>query len=296
MRKNQSSITAQGIAIVRAIESARPESERVCYDPYARQFVSSALFHFVQFFNELGYSEWRGPGIMGFLVVRERHIDDYLKIRLADGLDQLVILGAGYDARAYRFEQLKQGVKVFEVDHPATQQAKVEKIKQIFGHIPQHVGYVPIDFNTQTLEQGLLSSGYLENLKTLFIWQGVTQYLTSAAVDSTLAFVANHSGVGSSIIFDYMYTSLLDGTVKHGEVSKMRRDRWMSNEVLSFGIPEGTIETFLKQRGFQDIQDANHVYLHDTYFTGINQKRTVADGYAIVSATVARTPVYPDQS
>jgi methyltransferase (TIGR00027 family) len=271
---------------VRAIESEKPETERICYDPYARQFVNGGLFHFVRFFDRLGYSEKRGPGVMGFLTVRDRHIDEYLKCCLANGVRQVVILGAGYDARAYRFEEFKRGVKVFEVDHPATQQAKLKKLMKIFGGVPSYVTYVPIDFNTQTLEQRLRECGYDEQVKTLFIWQGVTQYLTPEGVDSTLTFVTNHSAPGSSIIFDYMYTSLLDGTVKHGEVSKMQRDRWMSNEVLTFGFPAGTIGSFLEQRGFTQVHDANYKVLHDTYFTGSNARRTVADGYAIVSAVV----------
>ncbi len=286
MRKSQSSMTAAGIAIVRAIESEKPEADRICYDPYARQLVNGFLFHFVRLFDRLGYSEMRGPGVMGFLIVRDRHIDEYLKTCLADGVRQVVILGAGYDARAYRFEEFKRGVKVFEVDHPATQQTKLKRLQKIFGEIPQHVTYVSIDFNTQTLEQRLRECGYDEHAKTLFIWQGVTQYLTPEGIDSTLAFVANQSGCGSSIIFDYMYTSLLDGTVKHGEVSKMRSNRWISNEMLAFGIPEGTITAFLEQRGFTQVHDANFKYLHDTYFTGNNAKRIVADGYAIASAVV----------
>ncbi|HSD85321.1 MAG TPA: class I SAM-dependent methyltransferase [Anaerolineae bacterium] len=286
MRKSQSSMTASGIAIVRALESEKPATERICYDPYARQFVGSALYHFVRFFDRLGYSEKRGPGVMGFLIVRERYIDDYLKTGLAQGVRQVIILGAGFDARAYRFEEFQHGVKVFEVDHPATQQAKTKRLHKIFGRVPPYVTYVSIDFNTQTLEQRLRECGYDEKLKTLFIWQGVTQYLTPEGVDSTLAFVAHHSGPGSSIIFDYMYTSLLDGTVQHGEVSKMRRDRWMSQEVLAFGIPEGTIASFMQQRGFEHVGHANHQVLHDTYFTGVNAKRTVADGYAIASAVV----------
>lgn len=286
MRKSQSSMTASGIAIMRALESEKPAAERICYDPYARQMVSSALYHFVKFFDRLGYSEKRGPGVMGFLAVRERHIDEYLKTCLANGARQVIILGAGYDARAYRFEEFKRGVRVFEVDHPATQQSKLKRLQKIFGSVPSYVTYVSIDFNTQTLEQRLRECGYDEQQKTLFIWQGVTQYLTPEGVDSTLAFVANHSSPGSSIIFDYMYTSLLDGTVQHGEVSKMRRDRWMSEEVLAFGIPEGAIESFMEQRRFTHVHDANFKYLHDTYFTGVNAKRTVADGYAIVSAVV----------
>lgn len=286
MRQSQSSMTAIGIAIVRAIESEKPAADRICYDPYARQFVNGALYHFVQFFDRLGYSERKGPGVMGFLTVRERHIDEYLKTYLANGVQQVVILGAGYDARAYRFDEFKHGVKVFEVDHPATQQAKMKRLQKIFGAVPSHVTYVPIDFNTQTLEQRLPECGYDERVTTLFIWQGVTQYLALEAVGSTLAFVVQHSGCGSSIIFDYMYTSLLDGTVQRGEVSKMRRDRWMSNEVLAFGFPEGTITAFLEQRGFTQVHDANYKYLHDTYFTGVNAQRTVADGYAIASGVV----------
>jgi methyltransferase (TIGR00027 family) len=279
-------MSALGIAIVRGIESEKPEGQRICYDPYARKFVNPFLYKFVRFFDRIGYSEIKGPGVMGFLTVRERHIDEYLKSCLEAGLEQLVILGAGFDARAYRFEVLKHGVKVFEVDHPASQATKLEKLEQIFGSLPAHVVYVPIDFNIQRLDQRLFESGYDEGLKTLFIWQGVTQYLTMEAVDSTLAFIANHSGPGSAVIFDYMYPTLLDGTIKRGEVSNMRSKRWVSGEMMSFGIPEGAVTQFLEQRGFTQVHDADAKYLHDTYFTGENANRTVAYGYAIASAVV----------
>jgi methyltransferase (TIGR00027 family) len=279
-------MTAAGIAIVRAIESEKPEQERICYDPYARRFVNDFLFRFVRFFDKLGYGERRGPGVMGFLVARERHIDEFLKTCLAKGLQQLVILGAGFDARAYRFEELKRGVKVFEVDHPATQEAKRARLRQVFGREPGHIVYVPVDFNTQTLEGRLFESGYDPALKTLFIWQGVTQYLTPGAVDSTLAFIAGCSGEGSAVIFDYMYSTLLDGTIKHGEVSNIRSKRWLSGEDFNFGIPDGDVTAFLEQRGFHQIHDANNVFLHDAYFTGENAKRKVTYGYAIASAVV----------
>jgi methyltransferase (TIGR00027 family) len=286
MRKDQPSFTAAGIALARAIESTKPAGERVCYDPFARHFIGRLFFYFLRLFVDIGYSEKRGPGVMGFLVARDRYIDDYLQSCLDDGLEQLVILGAGYDSRAYRFEKLKGQVKVFEVDHPATQQAKKEKLRKILGELPEHVVYVPVDFATETLEKRLYESGYDKRLKTLFIWQGVTYYLTPEAVDSTLAFVANHSGQGSSIIFDYMDTSLLNGTIKRGEVSGMRRYRRFTGEGLTFGIDEGTIEKFLHQRGFCQIKNVTTGCLKKAYFTGVNQKREVAPGYAIVAATV----------
>jgi methyltransferase (TIGR00027 family) len=286
-------MSALGIAVVRAIESEKPEGVRICYDPFARKFISGFLFQLVRFFDRIGYGDLRGPGVMGFLAARERHIDEHLTAWLKEsppdgGERQLVILGAGFDARAYRFQaDLIDEVKVFEVDHPATQNAKKEKLNRVLGSLPEHVVYVPIDFNTQALADRLHECGYSDHLTTLFIWQGVTQYLTPAAVDSTLAFVVHHSAPGSSIIFDYMYTSLLDGTVKHGEVSKLQRERWMSGESLSFGIPEGTIEGFLEPRGFTRVQNASCTALHAAYFQGPNQGRKVADGYAIVSARTA---------
>jgi methyltransferase (TIGR00027 family) len=217
--------------------------------------------------------------------VRERHIDEFLKTQIQAGTEQVVILGAGLDARAYRFDELKK-IRVFEVDHPASQASKIDKVRRVLGQLPAHVTYVPIDFNIETLEQCLPQNGYDKSRKTLFIWQGVTQYLSPEAVDSTLAFITHHSPAGSSVIFDYMYPTLLDGTVKRGEVSNMRSRRWASGEMLVFGIPEGTVTTFLEQRGFTDVKDADNKFLHDTYFHGKNAARTIAYGYAIASAVV----------
>jgi len=285
MKKSQSSLTAAGIAIVRAIESEKPAGERVFFDPYARRFAGAGLYVVVKFFAWLGYANWRGPGLWEFLVARERTIDDYLETRLSEGLEQLVILGAGYDARAYRFQALRTGIKVFEVDHPATQAAKLRKLAAVFGARPAHVTYVPIDFDRQRLAERLCASGYDGGRRTLFIWQGVTQYLTARAVDDTLAFVVQHSGPGSSIIFDYMDSRLLRGAPRHGEISGMRRYRRLTGEGLVFGIPMDSIRPFLEERGFVDVQNADHVALEKAYYSGRHPHK-VAEGYAIASAVV----------
>lgn len=285
MRKSQSSVTAEGIAAMRAIESEKPEGERICYDPYAKRFVSPMMLAFIKFFIKIGFAEIKGPDVIGYLVVRCRYIDDYLASCLKDGIKQLVILGAGYDSRAYRFEQLKGRVKTFEVDYPATQQVKREKLMKIFGGIPDGVVLVPVDFNTQKLEDRLRESGYDERLKTLFIWEGVVYYLMAEAVDDTLAFIAHHSGNGSSVIFDYTYKSVIDGTYRRSEVSSMKRYKAFSGEGLIFGIEEGKIEEFLSRRGFGHIVNVTGDDLHRLYFKGINEKRKVAPVYSIVHAT-----------
>jgi methyltransferase (TIGR00027 family) len=286
MKKNQSSTTAEGIAVMRAIEAQRPESERICYDPYARSLVSSFLYTLAKLMIDIGYAERSGPGVMAFITVRERCIDDFLKARLHEGLDQVVILGAGLDTRAYRIQCIEQ-TRVFEVDHPATQAVKRKRLKKVIDPLPAHVTFVPVDFDTQSLGDQLRASGYSQQRKTLFIWQGVTYYLTPQGVDSTLSFIAGHSGSGSSVIFDYSDTAYLQDT-SHGEVRRMRRAARVTGEKWVFGIPSGQIEPFLFQRGFRDIRNVTPADLKRLYFTGPNAGREIASGYAIVSASVAR--------
>jgi methyltransferase (TIGR00027 family) len=272
-----------GIALIRALESAKPPDVRICFDPYARRFIPGWFYWFGWFFTSIGYAEMRGPGVQGFLAARDRYIDDHLQAAIEEGLEQLVILGAGYDSRAYRFEALKSRVKTFEVDHPVTQAEKLKRLVKIFGRVPAHVTYVGVDFNQQSLEERLLASGYNPALKTMFIWQGVTFYLTAAAVDATLAFINHHSGPGSKVIFDYMDLSVLEGGNRHGEVSGMRRYRGMIGEGLTFGIPDSTITAFLNARGYQQVRDARHVDLRRLYFTGKRQSRRIVSGYGIVT-------------
>ncbi len=286
MKENQSSITAPGIAVARAVESAKPESVRICYDPYAAKFLNPLFYRFVRLFIDTGYAERAGPGVQGFLVARCRFMDDLLQECLQQGLQQLVVLGAGYDSRAYRFALREKGIQVFEVDHPSTQPTKIARVKHIFGKLPEHVTYVSVDFNSQTLQQRLPECGYNDQLKTLFIWEGVVMYLASEAVDSTLDFILHTSGSGSRVVFDYIYIDLLDGSVRHGEVSRMRRMRRFSGEGLTFGIPQGGVIELLEKKGFTQVQDITGEELHRRYFHGPNARRTVAWGYAIASAIV----------
>jgi methyltransferase (TIGR00027 family) len=197
VKKKQSSLTARGIAAMRAVESSKPEGQRICYDPLARKLISPTFYYLTKLLA--GYGASKSPGTIEFIISRVRYIDDYLQSCLHDGIEQLVILGAGLDSKAYRFEELKKGRKVFEVDHPATQQEKQKKVRKLFGELPGHVIYVPIDFNQESLDK-LFEYGYEKQRKTLFIWEGVTYYLSGDAVDASLAFVTQNSSRGSLIV------------------------------------------------------------------------------------------------
>jgi methyltransferase (TIGR00027 family) len=285
MKQQQSSRSAAGVASLRAMEALRPEAERICYDPYARAFVTGGIgFYLSKWIIDSGLYERMAPGATGFVFVRERYIDDFLKAALTEGLDQVVILGAGFDTRAYRIAGMEK-TRVFEVDHPATQAVKLIGLKKIFNPIPNYVTFLPVDFNTQSLGERLLSNGYDEKAKTVFIWQGVTYFLTAEGVHSTLGFIANHSGVGSAVIFDYFYNETLHDP-KSSYAKALRSSAQMTGEEYMFGIDRGQVESFLTQRGFRDVCNLTLEDLKQRYFTGPNAGRAVAQGIAIVSARV----------
>ncbi len=283
MKNTQSSITAQGMAVFRAVESQKPASERICYDPLARKLVSPWLYGLELVFNNL--AEWRSPGVAGFVAARCRYIDDYLEKCLQEGVAQVVILGAGLDSRAYRFAGLIANAKLFEVDQPATQAGKIDRLKRIFPELPRQVTYVPIDFNEKTLNL-LADHGFSRSLQSLFIWEGVVAYLKPEAVDSTLAWVRSNSVSGSSIIFDYIYPSAFMGKHLRAEVRLSQLTHRISGEPLVFGIEKERIVDFLTRRGFTSVVNASAEDLRRLYFTGPNQGRAIADIYSIVHAAV----------
>jgi len=292
MKKGKPSATAEGNAALRAAELLRPKEERVCEDWFARRFVGLRFGIIVRSRLlariALWYAERILPGAFNSLVVRTRYIDDYLKQCIAGGIEQLVILGAGYDSRAYRFDELKPKVRVFEVDHPNTQKAKMQKVKKIFGSLPSHVTYVSLDLDEKKLGEGLLESGYNKDKKTLFIWEGVTVYLTPEAIDETLAFVAENSGKGSSIIFDYAFQSALDVTSESSDAQKWRRAYERRGEPPKFALNEDSVEEFMSKRGFYQVKSISLESLKEVYFKGANANRHVTNLGGIVQATVAR--------
>jgi methyltransferase (TIGR00027 family) len=287
VKKTQTSQTARATAAVRAIESEKPADARICYDPFARKFTETWVYLLIKLFA--GYGERRTHGALTFIVCRCRYFDDYLQRCLQSGTAQVVILGAGLDSRAYRGELLQGAVKTFEVDHPATQASKMKRLKKVFSTIPAHVTYVPIDFNDETLDK-LLACGFERSLKTLFMWEGVTQYLTAEAVDATLAWVRANAALGSAIIFDYQsLAGLTRAHTRRNDVSAVLSR--FTGERRDFGLEQSQIKDFLTRRGFTHVEGVNAEQLQRLYCTGPNQCRTVAENYAIVHAQVGESQV-----
>jgi len=296
VKKGKPSLTAELTTFARAAEYAKPEARRLCHDPLAREFLNTPLRILAGSRILAGLVVWwaerLAPGVPGEVLGRTKYIDDSLKTRIDDGIEQLVILGAGYDSRAYRFDGLNPIVKVFEVDHPATQRVKMKRVERLLGRLPDHVVFVPVDFEQEKLHLKLFEKGYDRNKKTFYIWEGVTYYLTAKAVDETLAFVVDNSGTGSSIIFDYAFQRVLEGASDVEQVNRILK-AWerigaplTADEHFVFGVKEGTIQEFLSARGFCQIENVNGDSFKEAYFKDMKQSADVSHICGFVRATI----------
>ena len=290
MKANHASITAENTAAVRAYESVRPAAERICYDPFAKYFLADSLAREKKnpaLLSEI-ISTWDRnlPGVCDSVLARTRFIDDCLAQALQAGIGQLVIMGAGYDTRAIRSDALKHRVSVFELDHPATQKIKKQRLQMSFGRLPDHMTFVPIQFESEQIAPKLIKNGYDPLLKSFFIWEGVTYYIPASVVDHTLKFISTQSGPGSSVIFDYFPPSVADGTCLAPEAAGLREGVKQFGEEIIFGIEPDSIHTFLDSRGFSTVKGFTSLDYYQAYFTGSNRNRTVSDIFAFVWAKV----------
>jgi len=198
-------------------------------------------------------------GSARILIARTRFIDERLEAAVRDGIGQLVIMGAGFDSRAYRLAAMLKDVSVFEVDRPDTQQAKIRRVKEAVGETPSNVTYVPVDFREMKFGDALLDAGYQQNVMTFFIWEGVTMYLPEGAVRETLQWIASHAPSGSSIVFDYVYAAIVRilqdiDPANLPEEARQRYGRFKqltANEPWHFGVPDKAEAEFLREVGLE---------------------------------------------
>jgi methyltransferase (TIGR00027 family) len=179
------------------------------------------------------------------MALRTSAIDAAVRDAVASGAKQLVILGAGYDGRAWRMPELA-GVKVFEVDHPATQGDKRSRLSQLPPAIGS-VTFVPIDFTTESLDSVLKTCGHDRMSPTCWIWEGVVMYLTRDVMRATLSAVAGRSAPGSTLIVNY----------------HMQHRRWFASVVFSL-IGEPQLTAWTPEEMAADLESAGYVVREDS--------------------------------
>lgn len=220
MQSNRRSRTAEATAAMRAIHQWFDDEPRVLDDEYADLLLSP--FGFASAFplarrlalrSLQRQAAWllavqgrRLPigarRMRAQVLTRSRYAEDVLLERLAEGTGQFVLLGAGLDTFALRRRDLADRVRVFEVDHPETQRFKRERVERLRDGSPDHLEFVPCDFERQTLEEALSPSSYDPGRPAVFSWLGVTYYLSVEAIRATFDFFAGQAA-GGRLVLDY---------------------------------------------------------------------------------------------
>ncbi|HTQ13289.1 MAG TPA: class I SAM-dependent methyltransferase [Rhizomicrobium sp.] len=196
-----------------------------------------------------------------FIATRSRFTEDSLAEAYAAGVRQYVLLGAGLDTFAYARARAFDGLSIYEIDHPATQDWKRERLREAAIAVPGAVTYAPVDFERETLRNGLDRAGFDFARPAFFAWLGVTPYLTMDAIRATLAFIAGLPKA-SGVAFDYAERS--------GAASPMFRA--MAERVAAAGEPfrslldPGELAAMLMALGFSRIEDFGGDALNARYF------------------------------
>jgi methyltransferase (TIGR00027 family) len=254
MKEGQASRTAEYMALFRALESTEAPARRLFEDRFAAAFLAPR-FHLVVTLSRFplvgasirAYIDRRWPGARTSAVARTRFIDDAVEAALNEGIEQVMILGAGFDARAYRIAAMGH-VPVFEVDHPSTSATKQAVMGATLGSIPSLVRFVAVDFNSGSWQSAIMSSGYDPHRRTLFIWEGVTNYLTEDAVDGTLRWCAGAAS-GSKVLFTYVHSRVLDEPHAFDGTDRLFATLRAADERWTFGLDPSNLRSFLAQRG-----------------------------------------------
>ena len=187
---------------------------------------------------------------------------DRIMLRVVDDVDQFVVLGAGYDARAYG-ELKREGLDCFELDQISVQEMKVAALAKA-GIDATHVTFVPIDFSRDDVFEKLRAAGYDPTKKTLFLWEGVTLYLAEEDVRRTLRDIRTHAAPGSIVVAD-LYSERM---IRMGG-SLAKKTLEYTDETLGFGLP---FETDYEQslRNFLESEDMRQ---GETFFMGSTSKK-----------------------
>lgn len=256
MVEAEGSLTAKAAAASRALESERPPQERLFYDPYAALLAGEEGRELLARIGSHGLGQSVSP-------LRTRYTDDHLRERLSEGVRQVVIMGAGYDARALRMEELQQGVRIFEVDNPATGKQKQQRLVEILGKLPAHVAYLEADFleeDLRPLGENLLACGYQASQPAVFIFEGVFGYLNAEAADRMLRFLSSFASPGSSLVFDYTNVEK-----KSERFARLLTELETVKERRDFGFdPEG-LPAYLEERGYRAVTNLSTDELGERY-------------------------------
>lgn len=269
-------------ALRRALAHKIYQNKRFGPDDLAEVFLPSVYRIFLKFpkvqKNTWDKLEAAFPGLNAYLIARTAYFDQLFTSALENGIPQIVLLGAGYDSRAFRFAKLNQSTKIFELDSSPTQERKKKCLKKAKIKTPDKFKFIPIDFNRESLSDVLIQAGFKKQTSALFLWEGVTYYLDPDSVEANLDTFKILAGKDSLIAFDTM-VSIKDENLQEYYGAKEFYQSMRAahpDEKMMFSIPEGQIETFLDKHHLSLVeylspQEIERKFLMDEDVSSIGQ-------------------------
>jgi methyltransferase (TIGR00027 family) len=271
LEEGQPSRTARSTALQRAAHQLL-EVPRVFDDPIAlRIFGASGVARLAQALER--YRTASSRAMRAFLVLRSRFAEDGLADAVRRGTRQYVVLGAGLDTFAYRNPH--RGLRVFEVDHPATQRWKRVRLDAEAIEVPRTLTFAPVDFEKQSLGDGLRRARFDVRAPAFVSWLGVTIYLTRAAVMDTLGFVARSCARGSEIVFDFaLPPESLSAAERSSHEAAAARVARIGEPWVSYFDPDG-LSREMRALGYSQTRVLGSAEANELYFRGR------ADGFGV---------------
>ncbi len=281
MQAGQPSHTARGAAAYRAIHQTL-EGGIIFRDPFAAMVLDDETrARLDETAADPSLRPWRL-----FIAARSRFSEDTLAARVARGVRQIVVLGAGLDTFSLRNPHADQGVRVFEVDYPATQGWKRERLTQAGLAIPPSLTFAPVDFELQSLADGLRAAGFQADRPAFFQWLGVVMYLSRDAVSATLDFIARVPE--SEVVFDY--------AEPFENYPAERRENVMAVAARAASLGEPWLSLFdplelsemLRNKGFGVVEDLGLAELTGRFYGVLKQGIVIGPGAHVLRAQNTR--------
>jgi methyltransferase (TIGR00027 family) len=288
MQPGRSSKTAQFMALFRALETVRPARRRLFCDPFAAGFLDPPLRRLVRWSASplasslvCAFIDRFWPGARTSGVARTRLIDGWIAEAAAGGARQVMLLGAGFDSRAWRLPAL-EGLRVFEVDHPATAAEKRARMAGS-GADPSRVTAVALDLDRESLPDRLAAAGFDPATVTIVVWEGVTNYLNDAAVGAVLAWAGTLAS-GSRLIFTYVHRGVLSDPTRFAGAPRILLAVASAGEPWTYGMLPETLAQELRIFGLRLVADLG---ADDYRARCFGRKAARMHGYAFYRAALA---------
>lgn len=281
METGRPSRTAQRVAVRRAAHQLL-DRPLILHDPFALRIVGPDAAAATR----ARADERSSRAFRAFVSVRSRIAEGELARAVAAGVRQYVLLGAGLDTFAWRNPWAELGLRVFEVDFPATQRWKRQRVENVGMGVPESLVFAPVDFERQTLAEGLAEAGFQPGQPAVFAWLGVVPYLTLEAFRASAAFIGSLPA-GSALVFDYTADPSQLPPPERLALAKLESKVAAMGEPFRLFFTSAKIEEEMRSMGFRQMEDLGSPEINERYFGGRDDKLRVVGGFArIVRAWV----------